>query len=171
MPQRKTVDKKGKTHIQEVKGYCSSYPSPFHKIAAEEKMTLDLLYFALTIYGESRSENNTSRRAIAWIIQNRYDRSTSKSYQKVVLRRTQFDCWKKTDRNYEMLKHPGKSNAIDYKAWQQIKIIAKEIQHAPKNKNPLPKVYNYFSGNPKKKWEKNYFDLQGIPNFHFVRFK
>ena len=84
---RKTVDKKGKTRIQSVKGYCSSYRTPFHQIAADEKMKLDLVYFALTIYGESRDQNDASRRAIAWIIQNRLERSGKKSYQKVVLRR------------------------------------------------------------------------------------
>ena len=168
---RKVVGKNGKTHIEIVKGYCSSYRTPYHKIAAEENISLDLHYFALTIYGESRSENDASRRAIAWIIQNRFDRSKSKSYQKVVLRRTQFDCWSKSDSNYERLQHPGQKDAIDKIAWQEIIKIAKEIQHAPKNQNLLPKVYNYFSGNPKKQWETHYFDLPGIPNFHFVRFK
>ena len=34
---RKRIDKNGKTHIEQVKGYCSLYRTPFHKIAEEEK--------------------------------------------------------------------------------------------------------------------------------------
>lgn len=77
----------------------------------------------------------------------------------------------RSDPNYEKLKHPGKNDSVDNSAWQRIKIIVKEVQNAPKNKNPIPGVYNYFSGKPKKKWQKHYFDLPGVPMFHFVKFK
>lgn len=168
---RKTIDKNGKPYIQEVKGYRSSYRSPFHKIADEEKMPLDLVYFALTIYGESRDQNAASRYAIAWIIQNRFKKSKSGSYQRVVLSRSQFSCWLKSDPNYVKLIHPGKDDSVDKKAWQEIKKIAKEVQHVPSKKNPLPGIYHYFSGEPQKKWQTHYFDLPGIPKFHFVKFK
>ncbi len=62
---RKVIDKNGKPRIQEVQGYCSKYRSPFHKIADDEKMPLDFAYFVLTVYGESRNQNDASRRAIA----------------------------------------------------------------------------------------------------------
>ena len=87
---RKVNDKNGKPYIQEVQGYYCNYRSPFHKIAAEEKISLDLLYFALTMYGESRNQNEASRRAIAWIIQNRFEKSEGKSYQQVVLEEASF---------------------------------------------------------------------------------
>lgn len=167
---RRVVDKNGKPYVQEVKGYCCNYRSPFHKIADEEKMPLDLVYFALTIYGESRDQNDASKYAIAWIIQNRFTKSGGESYQKVVLRRSQFSCWMRSDPNYEKLMYPGKDGSADKNTWQKIKAIAKEVQYAPNKKNPLPGVYHYFSGNPKKKWQKHYFDLPGIPKFHFVKF-
>jgi len=168
---RKRIDKTGKSYVEEVKGYCCHYRSPFHKIAEEENLPFDLLYFALTIYGEARDQNDASKYAIAWIIQNRFEKSGKISYQKIVLRRRQFSCWMKSDPNYEKLKHPGNDGYADKKAWQKIKNIAKEIQHAPKNKNPIPDVYHYFSGKPNKKWQTHFFDLPGVPNFHFVKFK
>src|ERR1700686_3734438 len=69
--QRIKKDKNGKKHIEKVKGYCSSYRAPYHKIALEEKISLDHLYYALTVYGEAGAENTASKRAIAWIIRNR----------------------------------------------------------------------------------------------------
>jgi hypothetical protein len=132
---------------------------------------LDLLYFALTVYGEARNQNDASKHAIAWIVQNRFKKSGNNSYQKIVLRRTQFSCWMPSDPNYGKLKHPGKDGSADNSSWQRIKIIVKEVQNAPENKNPIPGVCNYFSGKPKKKWQEHYFDLPGVPNFHFVKFK
>jgi len=171
--QRKRISKKGKHYIQQIKGYCCCSHSPYQKIAEVEKMSLDSLYFSLTVYGEARGENDASKRAIAWIIQNR---STKKlggnSYQKIVLRKSQFSCWKESDPNYKKLKHPGKDGtSSDKKAWQKCKIITKEVRNAPKNKNPIPEVYNYFSGKPKLRWQNHYFDLPGVPHFHFVKFK
>lgn len=168
---RKVIDKDGNSYIQEVKGYCCCYRNPFHEIAKREKMPIDLLYFALTVYGEARGENNVSRKAIAWIIQNRFDKLHKNSYEKVVLRRTQFSCWLKSDKNYEKLKHPGEANATDKKSWNQIKKIIKEVSNAPRNQNPIPGIYNYFSGKPTKKWQIHYFDLLGVKHFHFVKFK
>src|SRR5579862_6752526 len=72
--QRKRTDKNGKIHIEQVKGYCCSCHSPFQKIADEEKLPLDHLYFSLTLYGEARGENDAGKRAIAWIIQNRFSK-------------------------------------------------------------------------------------------------
>jgi len=72
--QRKRTDKNGKVYIEKVKGYCCSCHSPYQKIADEEKISLDQLYFALTLYGEARGENDASKRAIAWIIQNRFSK-------------------------------------------------------------------------------------------------
>ncbi|MDR3492210.1 MAG: cell wall hydrolase [Gammaproteobacteria bacterium] len=134
---RKAIDKNGKPYIQEVKGYCSSYRTPFHEIAEREKMPLDLLYFALTVYGEARGENTISRQAIAWIIQNRVDRSHDNSYQKVVLKRTQFSCWMNGDKNYEKLKHPGEANMADKKAWNEIKKIIEENSGSTPHKGAL----------------------------------
>jgi hypothetical protein len=148
---RKVIGKNGKPYIQEVKGYCSNYRSPFHRIADEENLPLDFIYFALTIYGESRNQNDTSRRVIAWIIRNRFEKAGSKSYQRVVLRRTQFSCWMKSDPNYEKMEHPGEEGPADKRAWQKIKIIAKEVGYASKKENPIPGIYHYFSGRPKKK--------------------
>jgi hypothetical protein len=34
---RKRIDKNGKPYVEEVKGYCASYHSPFHMLAEEEK--------------------------------------------------------------------------------------------------------------------------------------
>ncbi|MHB1947598.1 MAG: cell wall hydrolase [Gammaproteobacteria bacterium] len=168
---RKRIDKFGKSYTQHVKGYCSRYHTPFHEIAEKEKMMLDHLYFALTVYGEARGENTASKQAIAWIIQNRFDKSSESSYQKVVHRKTQFSCWMKGDKNYEKLRRPGEASAADKKSWEEIKKIIEEVRNAPKNKNPIPGVYNYFSGKPKKKWETHYFDLPGVKHFHFVKFK
>lgn len=169
--ERKVKDKDGNIHVQQVKGYCCTYRTPFHKIAEDENMSLDHLYFALTVYGEARDQNDASKYAIAWIIQNRFTKSREGSYQKIVIRRTQFSCWMKSDPNYEKLEHPGEDGPADKKAWQKIKIITKEVQDAPNKKNPIPGGYNYFSGKPKKKWQQHYFDLPGVPNFHFVKFK
>jgi hypothetical protein len=117
-------------------------------------------------------ENNASKYAIAWIIQNRFKKTNDNTYQKVVLRKTQFYCRNKKDPNYEKLIHPDKDgSSADKNAWEKVKIIIKDVMHAPKNQNPLPEVYNYFSGKPKKKWQVHYFDLPDVPSFHFVKFK
>jgi hypothetical protein len=94
------------------------------------------------------------------------------TYRDIVLKKNQFSCWLKNDPNYKRLEHPGKHDSIDFRAWQDCKLLAEEVDHEPKNNNPLPGVYHYFSGEPnikKHPWQKKYFDLPGVPNFHFVR--
>ena len=172
--QRIIKDRNGKTHIEQVKGYCSSYRAPYPKIALEEKISLDHLYYALTVYGEASGENAASKRAIAWIIRNRMTKKRwGDSYQKIVVRPSQFNCWNRKDVNYAKLQHPGQIDPSDKKAWEEsIKIIT-EVHDAPETDNPIPGVCNYFSGkaDPKKnKWEgKNPFDLPDVPKFHFVK--
>lgn len=177
--QRKRIDKNGKPYTQHVKGYCCCYHGPYKKIADEEKIPFDHLFFVLTIYGEARGENAASRRAIGWIIRNRFFKKMGKdSYRKIVLRRLQFVCWNKKDPNYKLLQHPGKNGsspqqrALDKKVWQKCKKTFMEVYNAPEKNNPLPGVCHYFSGSPNLKkhpWEKNYFNLPGVPNFHFVK--
>lgn len=75
---RKRIDKNGKPYIQHVKGYCSFYHGPYQKIADEEQIPFDHLFFVLTVYGEARGENAASRRAIAWIIRNRFSKKKGK---------------------------------------------------------------------------------------------
>jgi len=106
--QRIKKDKNGKTHIEKVKGYCSSYRAPYHRIALEEKISLDHLYYALTVYGEAGGENTASKRAIAWIIRNRMAKKRwGDFYQKIVVRPSQFNCWSRKNVNYARLQHPG----------------------------------------------------------------
>ena len=172
-PYERKITKNGKVYIQKVKGYCCDSHCIYQKIADEEKMLLDHLYFALTLYGEARGENDTSKRAIAWVIQNRFTKKMGgNSYQAIVLRKSQFSCWKKSDPNHEKLKHPGKDGTpSDKNAWQKCKTITKEVRNASKDKNPIPEVCHYFSGEPKLKWQKKYFDLPHVPHFHFVKLK
>lgn len=170
--QRIKKDKNGKTHIEQVKGYCSSYRSPYPKIALEENIPLDHLYYALTIYGEAGGENAASKRTIAWIIRNRMAKKRwGDSYQKIVVRPSQFNCWNRKDANYARLQRPGQDNSADKTAWKESIQIIKEVHNAPEKDNPIPGVCNYFSGEPNKKipWEKNYFNLPGVPHFHFVK--
>lgn len=177
--QRKRIDKNGKTSIQQVKGYCCSYHGPYQKIAEEEKIPFDHLFFILTIYGEARSENAASRRAIAWIIRNRFIKKKGKdSYRKIVLKALQFSCWNKNDPNYKLLQHPGingsfpRQRASDNRAWKKCKETFLEVYNASEKDNPLPGVRHYFSGVPdlkKHPWQKNHFDLPGVPHFHFVK--
>jgi hypothetical protein len=172
--QRKRITKGGKIYIQQVKGYCCSYHNPYQKIAEEEKIPLDHLYFVLTVYGEAGGESIASKRAIAWIIRNRLAKKRwGDSYRKVVLKRNQFACWNKNDPNYKRLQHPGKDGSTaDKKAWQKCKEIFKEVSNASKKTNPIPNVCHYFSGKPDIKrhpWEKDYFDLPGVLHFHFVK--
>jgi hypothetical protein len=171
--QRIRKDKNGKTHIEQVRGYCSSYRAPYHKIALEENISLDHLYYALTVYGEARSENAASKRAIAWIIRNRLRKKRwGTSYQKVVVRPVQFKCWNKKDPNYAILQHPGRNGLLsDKNAWEECKKIIEEVHNASEKDNPIPGICNYFSGkaDPKVSWEKNPFDLPGVTRFHFVK--
>lgn len=144
-------------------------------MAQEEEMELDVLYFAVTIFAESRSENTLSRTMIAWVIRNRFEQiKFEKSYKKVVTKQAQFSCWLSTDSNYQYLKNPGKKNDLEMIAWSQIKIIATEVSKASFSKNPIPDVFNYFSGAPdveKNPWQKNHFDIPGVSRFHFIRKK
>lgn len=171
--QRIKKDKNSKTHIEPVKGYCSSYRAPYHKIALEEKIPLDHLYYALTVYGEASNQNTASRRAIAWIIRNRLiKKKWGNSYKKIVARPSQFNCWSIKDPNFERLQHPGRDGSLSDKiAWEECKKIITEVHNADEKDNPIPGVCNYFSGepNPKIPWEKNYFDLPDVPHFHFVK--
>ena len=170
--ERKRITKNGKEYIQKVKGYCCSSHCIYQKIADEEKIPLDHLYFALTLYGEARGENDKSKYAIAWIIQNRFVKKRGgNSYQAIVLRKSQFSCWKESDPNHKKLRAPGKDDISDKNSWQKCKSIIEEVRNAPKDKNPIPEVYNYFSGEPKLKWQKKYFDLPHVLHFHFVKFK
>lgn len=139
---RKRVTKDGRVYIQNVKGYCCTPHNLYQKIADEEKMLLDHLYFALTLYGEARGEKDTSKRAIAWVIQNRFTKKMGgNSYQAIVLRKNQFSCWKESDPNHKKMRHPGKDGTpSDRNAWQKCKSITEEVRNAPKNKNSLPEV-------------------------------
>ena len=174
--QRKRITKSGKTYTEQVKGYCCCYHGPYQKIAEEENIPFDHLFFVLTVYGEARGENTASRRAIAWVIRNRFSRkSFGDSYRSIVLKPLQFSCWNKGDKNYKMLQNPGKNGnstyekEVDKNAWQKCKDTFKEVFYAAENENFLPGVYHYFSGKPKKHWQEKYFDLPDIPNFHFVK--
>ena len=138
-----------------------------------EKISSEHLYFSLTIYGEARSENDASKRAIAWIIRNRLTKKRwGDSYRTIVLKPAQFSCWRKTDPNYKKMQAPGQDGSkADKHAWQRCKELYEEIQNAPETENPIPGVCHYFSGppNPKHPWEKNYFNLPDVPRFHFVK--
>jgi spore germination cell wall hydrolase CwlJ-like protein len=138
----------------------------------EENIPLDHLYYALTIYGEAGGENAASKRAIAWIIRNRMAKKRwGDSYQEIVVRPSQFNCWNRKDANYPRLQRPGQDNSADKTAWEESIQIIKEVHNALEKDNPIPGVCNYFSGEPNKKipWEKNYFNLPGVPHFHFVK--
>ena len=171
--ERKKINKQGKVYIEHVKGYCCCYHNPFDHMAEDQKIPTEHLYFALTVYGEARSENEASKRAIAWIIRNRLTKKRwGTSYREIVLKPAQFSCWKKNDPNYKRLQNPGNDgSAADKLAWQRCKKLYEEIQHASEAENPLPGVCHYFSGppNPKIPWEKHYFDLPDVPRFHFAK--
>lgn len=174
--ERKRINKSGKPYIQHVKGYCCCYHGPYQKIAEEENLPFDHLFFVLTVYGETRGENAVSQKAIAWIIRNRFNKKTfGDSYRNIVLKPLQFSCWSKGDKNYKMLQHPGKNGKsahqkeADKKAWQKCKNTFEEIFYASETENPLPEIYHYFSGPPKKRWQEKYFDLPNVPHFHFVK--
>ena len=52
--QRRRIDKNGRPYIQQVKGYCCCYHGPYQKIADEEQITFDHLFFVLTVAATSR---------------------------------------------------------------------------------------------------------------------
>lgn len=173
---RKRIDRDGKVYIQHVKGYCCSYHDHYIELAKQEKMKLDHMFLALTIYGESRMESTPTKKAVAWIIRNRLNKSKKeKTYREIVHKKNQFSCWQKNDPNFKRIQHPGKHDShdsIDMRSWHECKIVAEEVHNELEENNPIPNVYHYFSGapNPKKHpWQKNYFDLQDIPNLHFVK--
>ena len=159
-----------------MKGYCCCYHGLYQKIAEEENIPFDHLFFVLTVYGEARGENAESRRAIAWVIRNRFSRKKfGVSYRGIVLRPLQFSCWNKNDSNYKLLQSPGKNGKSAYEkeadkqAWQKCKETFKEVFNAPENENPIPQICHYFSGKPQHRWQEKYFDLPDIPHFHFVK--
>jgi len=134
-------------------------------------MELDAVYLALTLFGEVRGENDFSRHVIAWIIRNRVTHTKGKrTYQDIVQKPAQFSCWGSKDKNYPLIKDPRKSKISDVKAWEELKIIAKEVISSPESKNPIPELYLYFSGPPnvkKNPWQKDHFKIDGVPNFNF----
>ena len=170
---RKKVTKAGQEYIENVKGYCCCYHNIFDHMVEIEKIPSEHLYFSLTVYGEARSENDASKRAIAWIIRNRLTKKRwGDSYRTIVLKPAQFSCWRKTDPNYKKMQAPGQDGSkVDKHAWKRCKELYEEIQNAPETENPIPGVCHYFSGppNPKHPWEKNYFNLPDVPRFHFVK--
>lgn len=96
------INKSGKEYIENVKGYCCCYHNIFDHMVESEKISSEHLYFSLTIYGEARSENEASKRAIAWIIRNRLTKKRwGDLYRTIVLKPAQFACWRKTDPNYK----------------------------------------------------------------------
>ena len=121
---RKRTDKNGKVYTQSVKGYCCSYHDHFAQLAEEEQMQLDLLFLALTVYGETAMENIASKKAVAWVIRNRCNISNiPKKYREIVLKRKQFSCWLKSDPNYKRMQRPGKHDPIDQRSWQECKFV------------------------------------------------
>jgi len=166
----------GKKTRSKVEGHCRINPSHFEDLAIKEGLDLETLYFALTLFGEVRGQNETSRNLIAWVIRNRYTRHKGKkAYQELVTKPAQFSCWLASDPNYKLLKNPSEAPKIpDRMAWGQIKALAKEVKNAAEAKNPIPGVCHYFSGAPNIKdhpWQKVHFKMPGAPAFSFVKLK
>ncbi len=164
---------KGKKTLITVQGHCCINPSHFPNMAQKEEMDLDALYFAVTLFAEARGQNALSQKMIVWVIRNRLSSGRfGKSYKEIVTRRAQFSCWFRSDPNYRKILHPGKDGPFEKSAWNKIKVISLEVIYAPISENPIPKVFNYFSGAPnfeKNPWQKNHFDIPGVSQFHFVR--
>lgn len=173
---RKKVSKNGRVYTESVKGYCCCYHGSYQIIAEEERLSFDHLFFVLTLYGEARGENASSRRAIAWVIRNRFTKKIfGDSYRGIVLKPLQFSCWRKNDPNYKVLQNPGKNGKSKYEkqsdqqAWQRCKETFREVFNAPESDNPIPQVCHYFSGPPQHRWQEKYFNLPDVPHFHFVK--
>ena len=168
-------NKTGEPYIQHVENYCRIKLPYFDEFCkTENPENPDLVYAMLTVFGEARGESENSIKAIAWVIRNRLNRKKwGKTYKELVLKEKQFDCWKNNDPNYKAILKITKQDKKEQSAWEKCKKIIKEIQNAPEENNPLPQVYNYFSGlsNSKISWQKKYFDLPNIPHFHFVKLK
>lgn len=86
------------------------------------------------------------------------------TYQKIVVRPSQFNCWIKKDPDYARLQRPGQDGLSDKTAWEECKKIIEEVHNAPEKDNPIPGICNYFSGepNPKVPWKKNILIFQTL---------
>ncbi len=144
----------------------------------------DVKFMAQTIYGEARSENLTTKKAIAWVIRNRSE-TKNKTIEDIVTAKNQFDCWIEGNPNYDATTNPeehASKSKIDKDAWEDCLSIAREVLCAPKDADITNGATHYFDSSielpywadPKK--EKNVKEVsisgasQEIKFFKGIRF-
>ena len=106
----------------------------------------DVKFMAQTIYGESRGENLSTKKAIAWVIRNRSERK-GKSVEDIVTAKKQFDCWDPKNPNYDATINPeehSSKNDIDKKAWEDCLSVAKEVLCATNEADTTNGATHYF---------------------------
>ncbi|MGO4828868.1 cell wall hydrolase, partial [Cupriavidus sp. 2KB_15] len=102
----------------------------------------EFLYLAMTLYGEARGQNYTSKVAVAWIIRNRLEAGRwGDTYKSVVTAEYQFTCWnEKIDPdNYKAIHSPTGD------AWKDCRKAAMQVMTAPDSDNIFPGATNYYS--------------------------
>src|SRR3990167_8159434 len=167
---RRRINQKGEPYFQEIPNCCRVNPKYFAKFCEEEyPKNPDLIYAVLTIFGEARGQSDEERKVIMYIIMNRLkSKRWGKSFQEVTLKASQLSCWNYDDKNYKKILGAIKKDGKEKEAWEQCKKIVEEVYYSSGENNPLPKICHYFSGKPKQKWQKDYFDVPEFPHFHFV---
>lgn len=148
----------------------------------DPKSFTDVMYVALTLFGEARGENYESKKLIAWVIRNRKEsKGYPSTYPDVVTQRAklksgkevwQFSCWDPSDPNRMKMSDPMGGPALSDEAWYSCVRAAMEVLSAPAEANPIPGTYNYIDDSiPPPPWTRSLeaFRMPGAPRFIFYR--
>lgn len=117
------------------------------------KAFTEILYLALTIYGEARGESYGAKVAVAWVIRNRVESPRyPDTYREVALQPGQFPCW--TDHNREAMMRPFGP------AWEECVEVAQKVVRTGGEWNPLPDVLHYHDRSVLPYWTKGATEVE-----------
>ena len=148
----------------------------------DPKAFTDVLYVALTLFGEARGEPDEAKRLIAWDIRNRKEaKGYPKTYPEVVTQHAQlksgktvwqFSCWDPSDPNRLRMSDPMAGPVLEDEAWYACVRIAQEVIEAPPEANPIPGTLHYHDTSvATPSWAQGLeaFTMPGAPKFVFYR--
>lgn len=148
------------------------------EMANDADLDSDLKTMALTVWAEARGESTTGRKAVAWVIRNRFENPgwwsvagggiPRHTLEAVCRAPYQFSCWNAKDPNRARLDDPSTLARADYQA---IRAVCAAVLAAPIDDDPTKGADHYctLAVAPKTAWAKGRTPAVVIGHHAFYR--